>query len=84
MSGLDSYFSGNKMQSQGHEDIAIIGMGCRLPGGVKSPEDLWNRLGESWDGWSEIPKTRFNPEAYHHPNPGKHGSVSPARPDTRV
>ena len=57
------------------DDIVIVGMGCRLPGGIHSPGDLWDRFDGQWDGWTKIPATRFNPQAYHHPNPGKHGSV---------
>lgn len=59
----------------GHEDIAIVGMGCRLPGGVHGPEELWKKLAEVVDGWSEIPQSRFNPQAFLHPSASKHGSV---------
>lgn len=42
------------------EPIAIIGIGCRLPGGVKDPESFWNLLREGVDAISEIPKDRWN------------------------
>lgn len=45
--------------------IAICGMACRLPGGVNSPEKLWNFLIEGGDARSRVPETRFNISAYY-------------------
>jgi acyl transferase domain-containing protein len=53
--------------------IAIIGMGCRLPGDVKSPDEFWELCSRARSGWSPIPKERFNHEAFHHLNPDKPG-----------
>lgn len=57
--------------------IAIVGMGCRLPGNVSSPEEFWELCSRARSGWSEIPKSRFNHEAFHHPNPDKMGCYNP-------
>ena len=40
------------------EPIAILGMGCRFPGGVTSPDDLWQLLCEESDANSEFPSDR--------------------------
>ncbi|MBM7443062.1 type I polyketide synthase [Streptomyces sp. HB132] len=40
------------------EPIAIIGMSCRLPGGVETPEDLWRLLDEGRDAITEVPESR--------------------------
>src|SRR5882724_10993244 len=37
------------------EPIAIIGMGCRFPGDVSSPDDLWQLLANGKDAISEFP-----------------------------
>ncbi|GAB3434069.1 type I polyketide synthase [Actinophytocola sediminis] len=39
--------------------IAIIGMGCRLPGDVNSPEAFWNSLVDSLDAIGEVPADRW-------------------------
>ncbi|KAI1329177.1 hypothetical protein F5Y16DRAFT_114131 [Xylariaceae sp. FL0255] len=49
--------------------IAIIGMGCRYPGGAHSPEELWDLVASGRDTWGEVPKDRFNAEAFFHPDP---------------
>lgn len=57
--------------------IAIVGMGCRLPGDVSTPDEFWELCSRARSGWSPIPKSRFNHEAFHHPNPDKMGCYNP-------
>ncbi|KAN0092149.1 BcPKS8, polyketide synthase [Hyaloscypha variabilis] len=52
-------------------------MGCRLPGDVSTPDEFWELCSRARSGWSEIPKTRFKHEAFHHPNPDKAGCYNP-------
>ncbi|MEU0482186.1 type I polyketide synthase, partial [Streptosporangium sp. NPDC006013] len=46
------------LEEQHLEPIAIVGMTCRYPGGVSSPEDLWQLLAEGGDPVSEPPADR--------------------------
>src|SRR5215467_3117882 len=44
--------------------IAVIGVGCRFPGGANNPESYWNNLCEGVDVISEAPPERWNMEDY--------------------
>ena len=56
--------------------IAINGIACRLPGGISSPDELWDSLAAKESGWSELPTDRFNWPAFYHPDPNKKGSTN--------
>ncbi|HEX6342395.1 MAG TPA: type I polyketide synthase, partial [Umezawaea sp.] len=47
-----------EVEEADHEPIAIIGMGCRYPGGVTSPEDLWDLVTGQRDAISPLPTDR--------------------------
>ncbi|MFI6644823.1 SDR family NAD(P)-dependent oxidoreductase [Streptomyces sp. NPDC050504] len=58
------------------EPIAIVGMSCRYPGGVNTPEELWELLAEGRDGVSAFPADRgWQVEDIFDPEPGKPGKT---------
>ncbi|MDT9694664.1 polyketide synthase [Streptomyces sp. P17] len=46
------------------EPIAIVGIGCRLPGGVAGPEDFWRLLDQRVDASGEVPAERWDTVAF--------------------
>jgi acyl transferase domain-containing protein len=57
------------------EPIAILGIGCRFPGGATDPDSFWRILAEGRDVVGEVPKDRWNHDAYYHPDPGRPGKT---------
>lgn len=47
------------------EPIAIIGLGCRFPGGANSPEAYWQNLRDGVDAIAPIPPTRWDIDTYY-------------------
>ncbi|MEH1967630.1 type I polyketide synthase [Nostoc sp.] len=57
------------------DPIAIIGIGCRFPGGVGNPASFWNLLRHGGDAITEIPGDRWNVNKFYHPDPVEPGKM---------
>src|SRR5580698_8989503 len=53
--------------------VAVIGMACRLPGGINSPDLLWEALLRGDDLVTEIPAVHWDVDYYYDPEPGVPG-----------
>ncbi|HAG84336.1 MAG TPA: polyketide synthase, partial [Cyanobacteria bacterium UBA12227] len=57
------------------EPIAIVGMGCRFPGGADNPEAFWKLLSNGVDAVAEIPYDRWDIDTYFDPDPCVPGKI---------
>ena len=61
------------------EPIAIVGIGCRFPGGVNNPTRYWELLASGQDATCEVPDDRWEKGKFYDPEPGKLGKMSTFR-----
>ncbi|WP_328518101.1 type I polyketide synthase [Mycolicibacterium arseniciresistens] len=55
--------------------LAVVGIGCRLPGGADSPNGYWSLLTSGTDATGDVPESRWNAARFHDPNPAKVGKM---------
>lgn len=58
------------------EPLAIVGMGCRFPGGANTPAAFWDNLVAGRDVVTEVPADRWNIDEYYDPDPAAPGKMS--------
>ncbi len=63
-----------RLEGANHEPIAVIGMGCRMPG-ARDPEAFWELVRDGRDAISDIPLDRWDVDAYYDPEPARPGKA---------
>ncbi|RYP74755.1 hypothetical protein DL771_002819 [Monosporascus sp. 5C6A] len=65
------------LNSMTPEAIAVVGIGCRMPGDVRNPTDFWTLLvSKGIANKTKVPPSRFNIDAYLHPSNERPGSFN--------
>src|ERR1700761_4721168 len=59
-----------------HAPVAVIGTGCRFPGGVSDETGYWRLLSAGEDGIREVPAERWDLAAYYDPDPDRPGKTN--------
>ena len=55
------------------DDIAVVSMACRLPGGIETPEAFWELLERGGDATTDVPLERWDADALYDPDPDAPG-----------
>jgi acyl transferase domain-containing protein/NADPH:quinone reductase-like Zn-dependent oxidoreductase/surfactin synthase thioesterase subunit/NAD(P)-dependent dehydrogenase (short-subunit alcohol dehydrogenase family) len=75
---LDSLNSISDAQPQ-REPLAVIGIGCRFPGGIDSPTACWSALLAGVNAIRDVPDDRWKHALFHDTNPEKSGCIRNAK-----
>ncbi len=62
-------------RTQQREPIAIVGIGCRFPGGATSPTAFWHMLCAGTDATRDVPPDRWDIDTFFDPDPARPGKV---------
>ncbi|BBX16453.1 polyketide synthase [Mycolicibacterium duvalii] len=57
------------------EPIAVVGIGCRLPGGVNNADEFWTLLTDGASGVIRVPEDRWNADEYYSPDHTVPGTI---------
>ncbi|MCC3329560.1 type I polyketide synthase [Nocardia abscessus] len=56
-------------------NVAIVGIGCRFPGGIDGPDSFWDLVVRKGDGIVEVPADRWNLAKFYDPDPDAPGRM---------
>ncbi|MEM9137346.1 MAG: type I polyketide synthase, partial [Cyanobacteria bacterium P01_F01_bin.42] len=62
-------------QAKNDEPVAVVGLGCRFPGGANSPDEFWQLLEDERDAISTVPSDRWDADAYYSDKPTTPGKT---------
>ncbi|KAI1038189.1 hypothetical protein LB503_012080 [Fusarium chuoi] len=51
-------------------------MACRLPGGIRSPDDLWDFMIQKKSAYGPVPADRYNIDGFYHPQSNRSGTTN--------
>ncbi|MFQ5334797.1 MAG: beta-ketoacyl synthase N-terminal-like domain-containing protein, partial [Flavobacteriales bacterium] len=72
-------FGLNKTTMEQREPLAIIGIGCRYPGNINTPEELWDFICNKGDALGPIPPDRWDADALFAPEWRRAGKINVRR-----
>lgn len=64
------------LERERNEPIAVVGLGCRFPGGADDPDAFWDLLTSGTDAVREVPADRWDIDAYFNEDPSVAGTIS--------
>jgi len=64
------------LEQSAREPIAVIGMGCRVPGGANTPADFWQLMRDGVDAISRVPSERWDIDALYDSDPSVPGRIA--------
>lgn len=65
----------NSKEGRASVPVAVVGIGCRFPGGVSNPADFWRLMVNKTDAITEIPRDRWDYKKFYHPTTDKPGKT---------
>nr|ALQ32883.1 putative polyketide synthase [Fusarium miscanthi] len=58
------------------DPLCIVGMACRLPGGIRSPDDLWDFIIQKKSAYGPVPADRYDINGFYHPQSNRSGATN--------
>ena len=65
-----------ELEAAAHQPIAIVGIGCRFPGGADTPEKFWALVRDGVDAITEVPAERWAIDDWFDADPDHPGTMN--------